>query len=177
MWLVRGVNGRDGLWSLKVTTSSETFVSGNGLDTTVGASVVESGVSVGISMRVWSKTSKGIVVSWVFLTWGTSVGWKSPYPGTVVDTLRKPSSWRLSSSCFFFLDPFLPLPFRLPLPFPLEPLFFLFFLPFLSFLEWSFCSPGWSLCKSSDDSWDFFYEKGNSRWRQQKQIFMQKIKR
>lgn len=178
-WLVRGANSRDGL-SLQVTTSSKAFASGNGLDTSVGASVVYSGVRVGISMTVWSKsspkTSEGMVVSRFSFRWGTSVGWKSPYPGAVVDTLRKPSSWRLSSSCLLFLDPFLPLPFLLPLPFPLEPLslFFLFFLPFLSFLEWSCCSPGWSLWKSSDDSWDFFHEKGNSRWRQQKQIFMQR---
>lgn len=152
------------LW-VNSSTSMVTLNSGNELESIVGASVVESGSCVGISVRVLSKTSVGIIVSRDCQISGNSVGWKGSwdrYSCIVVDTLRKPSS-RLSS-CFFFLDPFLPLPLRFPLP--LEPLslFFLFFLPFLSFLERSLGSSGCSLCiKMPDESLEFFYTEGNLR--------------
>lgn len=90
-----------------------------------------------------------------------------------MDTLRKPSSRSPSSSCFFFLDPFFPLPLRLPLPLDPLSLFFLFFLSFLSLLETSFGSSGWSFCINElDSSWEFFYVNGKTRlghgWKMEK---------
>lgn len=68
-----GRGGGGGHLQVNVSTSSVTTDSGNALGTTLGASVVESGSCVGISMRVLSKTSVGIKVSRVLLISGNSV--------------------------------------------------------------------------------------------------------